>query len=115
MIPLIENNRYAIVALCKTYGVRKLAVFGSAVRGDFDPATSDVDFVLKFEDYGPGVARRFIALAGALEDLLGRRVDLVFESVVKDLISWPRSARLKRCLTMARRTPKRLLNVRGLS
>ena len=84
MIPLIEDNRDAIVALCKTYGVRKLAVFGSAARGDFDPARSDVDFLLEFEDYGPGVARRFIALADALEDLLGRHIDLVFESVVKD-------------------------------
>jgi predicted nucleotidyltransferase len=72
------------VALCKTYGVRKLAVFGSAVRGDFDPATSDVDFVLEFEDDGPGVGRRFMRLAVALEDLLQRRVDLVFESVAKD-------------------------------
>lgn len=84
MIPLIEDNREAIVALCKTYGVRKLALFGSAARGDFDPATSDVDFLLEFADYSPGVARRFIGFADDLERLLGRRVDLVFESVIKD-------------------------------
>ena len=84
MISLIEDNREAIVALCKQYGVAKLALFGSAARGDFDPARSDVDFVLEFEDYGPGVARRFIAFADALENRLGRHVDLVFESVVKD-------------------------------
>jgi uncharacterized protein len=84
MIPLIEDNREAIVALCKTYGVRKLAVFGSAARGDFDPERSDVDFVLEFEDYGPGVSNRFIDFADELEALLGRDVDLVFESVVKD-------------------------------
>lgn len=84
MIPLIEDNREAIVALCKTYGVRTLAVFGSAARGDFDPARSDVDFVLEFEDYGPGVARRFIGFADALEALLQRRVDLLFESAVSD-------------------------------
>lgn len=84
MISLIEDNRDAIVALCKTYGVRKLAVFGSAARGDFNPATSDVDFVLEFEDYGPGVGRRFMRLAVAMEDLLQRRVDLVFESKIDD-------------------------------
>jgi uncharacterized protein len=84
MIPLIEDNRKAIAALCKTYGVRKLALIGSAARGDFDPERSDVDFVLEFEDYGPGVARRFIRFADDLEDLLGRRVDLVFPSVVRD-------------------------------
>lgn len=84
MIALIEDNRKALVALCKTYGVRKLALFGSAARGDFDPARSDVDFLLEFADYGPGVARRFIGFADDLERLLGRRVDLVFESVIKD-------------------------------
>ncbi len=70
MIPLIEDNREAIVALCTTYGVRKLALFGSAARGDFDPAKSDVDVVLEFADYGPGVGRRFISLRWRLEDLL---------------------------------------------
>lgn len=84
MIPLIEDNRDAIIALCKTYGVRKLALFGSAARGDFDPDTSDVDFVLEFLDYGPGVSDRFIDLADDLEALLGRDVDLLFESVVED-------------------------------
>lgn len=84
MIPLIKDNRDAIVALCKRYGVAKLAVFGSAARGDFDPETSDVDFVLEFLDYGPGVSNRFIDFADDLEALLERDVDLLFESVVMD-------------------------------
>ena len=62
MIALIEDNREAIVALCEQYGVQRLAVFGSAAKGTFDPATSDLDFVVEFEDYGPGVSRRFLAL-----------------------------------------------------
>lgn len=84
MIPLIEDNRAAIVDLCRHYGVRKLALFGSAARGDFDPETSDVDFVLEFLDYGTGVASRFIDLADGLEALLERKVDLLFESVMTD-------------------------------
>lgn len=84
MIPLIEDNREAIVALCKTYGVRKLALFGSAARGDFDPATSDIDVVLEFADYGPGIGRRFMQFALAMEDLLQRRVDIVFETSIRD-------------------------------
>jgi uncharacterized protein len=84
MIPLIQDNREAIIDLCKRYGVQKLALFGSAARGDFDPDTSDVDFVLEFLDYGQGVATRFIDLADDLEALLGRDVDLLFESMVKD-------------------------------
>lgn len=84
MIPLIEDNREAIVSLCKEYGVAKLALFGSATRGDFDPARSDVDFLLEFEDYGAGVSNRFIDFADGLEALLGRDIDLMFESVVED-------------------------------
>ncbi len=84
MISLIENHRNAIAALCKQYGVQRLAVFGSAVKGTFDPTTSDLDLVLEFADYGPGVASRFIYFANALEALFGRPVDLVFESKLSD-------------------------------
>jgi len=80
VIDLIEHNRDAIADLCRQHGVRKLAVFGSAVKGTFDPATSDFDFVLEFLDYGPGVSKRFIYFADSLEALLDRPVDLVFES-----------------------------------
>lgn len=84
MIPLVADNKDAIVALCRQYGVRKLALFGSAATGSFDPATSDLDLVIEFADYGPGVARRFITFANALEAMFGRSVDLVFESKLKD-------------------------------
>jgi len=84
MIPIIDDNRDAIAALCRQYGVRRLAVFGSAVKGTFDPATSDLDFVLEFADHGPGVASRFIYFANALEALFDRSVDLVFESKLSD-------------------------------
>lgn len=80
MIALIEENRDAIITLCEQYGVERLSVFGSAARGTFNPATSDLDFVLEFTDYGPGVSARFINFADGLETLFGRRVDLVFET-----------------------------------
>ena len=84
MISLIEDNRDAIVALCERYGVQRLAIFGSAVKGTFNPAASDLDFVLEFTEYSQGVARRFISFADSPEALLGRSVDLVFESKLKN-------------------------------
>jgi uncharacterized protein len=84
MIPLVADNKDAIVAQCRQYGVRRLALFGSAAKGTFDPRRSDLDFVLEFADYGPGIARRFIGFADALEALFGRRVDLVFETKLTD-------------------------------
>ena len=84
MIALIDDNRETIIALCEQFGVQRLAVFGSAVKGTFDPETSDLDFVVEFEDYGRGIAKRFIYFANALEALLDRSVDLVFESRMSD-------------------------------
>ena len=77
MIALIEDNQEAIAALCRQYGVRCLAVFGSAVKGTFDPATSDLDFVVDLGTYERGVARRYLGLIVALESLFGRDVDVV--------------------------------------
>ncbi len=77
MISLIEHNRDAITALCRQYGVQRLAVFGSAAKGTFDPATSDLDFVVDLGGYERGVARRYLGLIVALETLFGRSVDVV--------------------------------------
>jgi len=75
----IDQHRIEIATLCRRYGVRQLDVFGSAARGgDFDPVTSDADFLVQFEP-GSGLPplEQFFGLARALEHLLGRPVDLV--------------------------------------
>ncbi len=74
MIALIEENRKEIAELCEQYGVRRLSVFGSAAKGTFDPATSDIDFVVDLGKYDERVARRFMRFIVALEDLLGHSV-----------------------------------------
>lgn len=79
MIDLITENLPAIAALCEKHGVRKLEVFGSATNPDrFNPATSDVDFVIEFLDYGPGISDRFFRFAEDIEVLLGRSADFIF-------------------------------------
>lgn len=87
MIALVEDNRDAIVELCEQFGVRRLALFRSAATGAFDPATSDLDFVVDYFDWGPGIFKRFFGFVVALEDLLGRRVDMISEPITK---SWLR-------------------------
>lgn len=78
MIELIERHREGIAALCRKYGVKRLELFGSAARGDFDPAHSDVDFFYEFDPTdNAGLADRFFALKEDLERLLGTRVELV--------------------------------------
>lgn len=77
MIPLIEQRREQIEALCRKYGVKKLELFGSAASGEFDPASSDIDFLVEFRSYGPGIADQWFGLGEGLEALLERKVDLV--------------------------------------
>lgn len=78
MHPPLLHNLDAIGELCRRHGVRRLEVFGSAVRDDFDPAASDVDFLVEFEP-GPrrGFGDRYFVLARELERLLQRPIDLV--------------------------------------
>ena len=67
-----------VAALCRRFGVSRLEVFGSAAVGEFDPASSDYDFIARFAAQpGVSMARRFLIFGEALELLLGRKVDLM--------------------------------------
>jgi uncharacterized protein len=78
MAPIIEENREAIVALCKRYGITRLDVFGSAARGtDFDPATSDADFFYDADTTRDTHVDDFFDFIRDMEQLLGRSIDLV--------------------------------------
>lgn len=76
--PLILTHRSEIAALCRRYGVRQLALFGSILRRDFDSSSSDVDVVVEF---GPprhtSAARQYFDFKRDLEQLLERSVDMV--------------------------------------
>ncbi len=84
MIPLVTVNRSAIADLCVRYGVESLDVFGSAATGAFDEVSSDIDFIVTFVDMSPGIANRYLDFAEALERLLGRPVDLMFDQAISN-------------------------------
>lgn len=75
----IADKMEELAAVCRRYGVARLEVFGSAARGtDFDPQTSDADFLVEFDpDSGLAPFDPFFDLAEALSMILGRPVDLV--------------------------------------
>ena len=64
-----------IAAFCRPHGVRRLSLFGSVLRPDFDPARSDVDVLV---EYLPGQVPgfEFVAHQAELTRLLARQVDL---------------------------------------
>ena len=76
---VLSRNQEEIKLLCQKYGVLRLSLFGSALRDDWDPATSDFDFVAEFgaPPRGVNLFDQFFGFMVDLETLLGRSVDLV--------------------------------------
>ena len=82
---MLQVKLQPLLELCERYGVEKLELFGSAARGEFDPAHSDLDFIVQMKGRRePGYARRFCDFADALETLYGRPVDLLTELMIKN-------------------------------
>ena len=83
MNPQVSVSRDALSAFCRSHGIKRLAIFGSALREDFGPE-SDIDVLVEFEpDRIPGL----FGLAGMeleLSDVFGRDVDLVTRAEVED-------------------------------
>lgn len=75
MIALVDEKKPEIVALCERFGVRRLELFGSAATGAFDPAHSDLDFIVDLGAYERGVAKRYFAFCERLEGLVQRPND----------------------------------------
>jgi predicted nucleotidyltransferase len=85
MHALIQSRLAEIDALCVELGVRRLDLFGSAVGDSFDPATSDADFLVDF-DIRPGFDHfgAYFGLKEGLERILGRPVDVVSASAIRN-------------------------------
>ncbi len=81
MYALLDQKRNEVADLCRRSGARRLDVFGSAVRADFDPQHSDLDFLVEFDNVPPAAyAQAFFALKEGLEALFNRPVDLLTQS-----------------------------------
>ncbi|GAB3602668.1 nucleotidyltransferase family protein [Microbacterium aureliae] len=79
-----DLDREAIARACEAHGVARLRIFGSALTPRFDPATSDLDFLVDFKpDALRGIAP-FLDLKEALERIVGRDVDLVEATAVRN-------------------------------
>ena len=78
---LIATHREDILRICAKHGARNVRVFGSFARGDATPK-SDLDLLV---DGGPGRTTFFPGgLLMDLQDLLGRKVDIV----TQDALHW---------------------------
>lgn len=77
VISLLQKHK---AALAERFGVTSLALFGSFAR---DEATdeSDLDILVTFD--GPATSRSYFGVQFYIEDLTGRRVDLVTDKALR--------------------------------
>lgn len=85
MIDLIQQRKQELAEICSRFHVLTLALFGSAARADFEPETSDLDFLVEFTPMPPHEhAHAYFGLARELELLFRRSIDLVEASAVQN-------------------------------
>jgi predicted nucleotidyltransferase len=85
MTHVLEGHREELIELCRKYRVRRLEVFGSATRDDFDEESCDVDLLVQFEDMPyADRADAYLGFLMATGALLQREVDLVEVAAVRD-------------------------------
>ena len=73
----------ALAAFCRKHGIRRLSIFGSALREDFGPE-SDVDVLVEFEEGRVPGLFGFAGMELELSELFGRAVDLVTREEVEE-------------------------------
>lgn len=81
----IVSRQADIAGLCQRAGARRLDLFGSAVRQDFDEAHSDLDFLVVLDEQAPAAYfEAYFLLKEGLESLFSRSVDLVVEPSIRN-------------------------------
>lgn len=80
---LLREKRAEILAVVAKHGAGNVRVFGSVARGEADDQ-SDIDFLV---DLGENLSPWFpVRLIRELENLLGKKVDIVTENGLKERI-----------------------------
>ena len=80
MLDLIASKKKEIQLLCEKYEIKTMYVFGSACTGHFDES-SDVDILISFKNIPfDRYTDNYFELHYQLEELLGRKVDLITEN-----------------------------------
>jgi predicted nucleotidyltransferase len=80
---LLKEKREEIIRIAAQHGAYNVRVFGSVARGEANP-DSDIDFLI---DLGENRSPWFpVRLIRDLENLLGRKVDIVTEKGLKERI-----------------------------
>ncbi len=78
MNPIVKAQSALVAGICRQRHVVRLALFGSAATGRFEPQRSDLDFAVQFASMSPQEhANAYFGLIEDLQRLFQRPIDLV--------------------------------------
>lgn len=79
-----------IIQFCQRWHIAEFALFGSVLRDDFHPDTSDVDVLVLFSPDARKGLSEWMAMQDELAALFGRKVDLVNKAAIQESHNWIR-------------------------
>ena len=92
MNPQVSVRKDKLAEFCQSHGIRRLAVFGSALRDDFGPK-SDIDLLVDFELHRFQGLLSVASVEAELSELFGgRKVDMMERGVVEQSRNYIRRA-----------------------
>lgn len=99
MHPIVQDKLETLKELCAKHRVERLDIFGSAACEDFNPESSDLDFLVEFETMSPMEhADAFFGLLEDLECMFQRRIDLLEREPIENPYLWESIERSRRVL-----------------
>ena len=85
----IDIPQNQIADFCRRWQISEFALFGSALRDDFDP-DSDLDILVTFAPGAEWSLLDHVRMEQELADLLGRKIDLLSRRAVEHSHNWMR-------------------------
>jgi predicted nucleotidyltransferase len=85
----IELPQQIISEFCQKWQISEMYLFGSVLREDFRP-DSDIDILVSFQDSVSWGLLEFSRMKRELENLLGRKVDLLTKKSIEQSHNWIR-------------------------
>ncbi len=82
-IPNIEVSQVQLTDFCQQWQIQELALFGSVLREDFSPETSDVDILVSFMPDSRWTIFDHVQMQEELEVIFSRKVDLVSRRAIE--------------------------------
>jgi uncharacterized protein len=90
LVDRLKVTQLQITQFCQRWHITEFALFGSILRDDFQPDTSDVDVLVVFSPDAPKGLSEWIAMQDELTALFERKVDLVNKAAIQESHNWIR-------------------------